>query len=62
MVELVRRCGYLSVEKTSLGDHTRQRNTSKRKIIGVRDQAWRPINSVCNNCLHGFDIVVIDLC
>ena len=61
MVELIRHFGYLSLEKISLGNHTYQRNMSKRKIISMCDQAWLSVSFVCNNCLHGFDSVIVDL-
>ena len=50
------------MRKRSLGDHTLQRNRPRRKIIGVRDQALLSVSSVCSDCLHGFDSVIIDLC
>ena len=50
------------MRKLALGDHTLQRNRPRRKIIGVRDQAWLSVSSVCSDCLHGFDSAIVDPC
>ena len=46
------------MRKRSLGDHP----LPGRKLIDVRDQALLSVSSVCSDCLHGFDSVIIDLC
>ena len=65
MVELIRRCGYLSLEKTFF-----RRSHSSEKYVQEEDNRCarssmvvnKLISSAGNDCLHDFDSVVEDLC